>query len=325
MDANRLSVVFMGTPEFAVPVLAALDDSPLIDVVLVVTRPDAASGRGKALLPSPVRRCAQERGLAVLPTKTLRTPEVQLELQRAAADLFCVAAFGAIIPPEVLAMPRLGSLNVHASLLPRGRGAAPMQRALLEGQPELGWSIMQVEEGLDTGAYCRQGTVEVGELVYDEVAAEVSRAGAAALVEVLEGYARGEEPSWTEQDEALATHADKITKAEVLLDPSATAADNMHRIQASGDAAPARCQVAGRGLRVCRGHVLTPDEAGGLASRGTRLPAAGEVVVSAGRVLLGCADGVLEAVEVKPDGKRQMLAREFAAGLQGADRAWGAI
>ncbi len=323
--ARTLRAVFMGTPEFALGALRALHGAPFVEVALVVTRPDAASGRGKALLPSPVKALARELGYPVLETKTLRTSEVQARLAEAGADVFCVAAFGAILPREVIEMPPLGCLNVHASLLPRGRGAAPMQRALLEGEPRLGYSIMRIEEGLDTGPYCIQGSVEVGERTYPEVSAELSDLGGAALVEALRSFVEGDGPAWTAQDDALATHADKIAKAEVLLDPTASADVNMHRVQASSDAAPARCSVAGRTLRVVRAHRPGALELVDLAADGCALPSAGGVLCSHGRVLLGCSEGVLELLEVKPDGKRAMAASEFAAGVRGADASWEAI
>lgn len=318
---ERLRVVFMGTPEFSLGSLRALLEADFVDVALAVTRPDAVSGRGKKLIPSPVKALAAENDVPVLETKTLRDPEVQALLAEQKADVFCVAAYGAIIPPAVLEMPRLGCLNVHASLLPAGRGAAPMQRDLLEGKPRLGFSIMRIEEGLDTGPYCLQDSVEVGERTYPEVSAELSALGGAALVEALRVLACGEELAWTVQD-ALATHAAKIDKAEVLLSPADSAAVNLHRVQASSDAAPARVVVAGRPLRVLKAHLLDKRELGEL---GGAVLQPGAVGVFKRRVLLGCPQGVLELLEVKPDGKRAMAAVEFAAGIHTDDALWEAI
>lgn len=321
MEPRRLRVVFMGTPAFGLGPLQALLNADFVDVSLVVTRPDAVSGRGKKLLPSPVKALAIERGLPVLETKTLRTPEVQEVLAQQNADVFCVAAYGAILPSEVLTMAPLGCLNVHASLLPAGRGAAPMQRALLEGEPRLGFSIMQIEEGLDTGPYCLQGSVEAGERTYDEISTELSTLGGEALIEVLRTYACGEEPAWTVQDDARATHAAKLDKGDVLLDSACSAVVNRCRVQASSDAAPARCLIAGRPVRVLKAHVLDADEQAALAGR----PASGEVRVAQRRLLLGCADGVLEVLEIKPDGKRAMEAAAFAAGIHATDATWEAL
>ena len=318
---EKLRCVFMGTPEFALGPLEALAQAPFIEIVCAFTRPDAVSGRGKKLVPSPVAAWCEEHGIPVVKTKTVRTDEMKSALAQAHADVFCVAAYGAILPTDVIEMPRLGCFNVHASVLPQGRGAAPMQRALLTGDEPLGYSIMRIEEGLDSGPYCRQGSVEAGERTYAEVSAEISRLGGAALVDVMRDLARGIAPAWVEQDDAAVTHADKIDKSEVLLDPSVPAQVNMRRVQASGDAAPARCNIDARGARVCRAQVLDAEELGQLDEP----LAAGEVVVWHKRLLLGCAQGVLEVVEVKPDGKRAMLGSEFAASVRGKRGNWEAL
>lgn len=308
-----LRCVFMGTPEFALGPLEALAACPDAEIALVVTRPDAASGRGGALLPSPVKARALELGLPVMEARSLRSEEAAAALREAGADLFCVAAYGAILPPAVLQIPRLGCLNVHASLLPRWRGAAPMQRALLAGDERLGYSIMRMEEGLDTGPYCAQGSVEAAGRPYPEISEELSRMGGEALAEVAGMLARGQEPSWTAQDESQATYAEKVGKAEVLLDPALPAVQNMRRSQASSDAAPARCKVGGRGVRVLRARLAQGGPGQGAASS------------QGGRLLLGCSDGALEAIELRPDGKRAMSGKEFAAGLRGQDAAWGRV
>lgn len=317
---EKLRCVFMGTPEFALGPLQALVDAPFVEVVHALTRPDAVSGRGRALVPSPVAAFCEAHGIPVLKTKTVRTDEVKAALAQMGADVFCVAAYGAILPADVIAMPRLGCLNVHASVLPQGRGAAPMQRALLTGAEPLGYSVMRIEEGLDSGPYCRQGVIEPGERTYEQVSEEISRLGGAALVEVLADLVQGADPGWVAQDDALATHADKIDKSEVLLDPAVSAERNMRRVQASSDAAPARCRLDGRAARVCRAHVLDADEAAELGG----LPA-GELAVWHKRLVMGCAQGALEAVEVKPDGKRVMLGSEFAASVRGKRGNWEAL
>ena len=305
----RLRVVFMGTPAYALGSLDALARADFLDVALVVTRPDAVSRRGSKKVPSEVKARALGLGIPVLETKTLRTPEVQRQLREAGADVFCVTAFGAIIPDEVLAMPRLGSLNVHASLLPRWRGAAPMQRALLAGDERLGYSVMRIVSELDAGAWCVQGSVEAAGRPFGELSAELSRLGGEALVGVLRRMARGEDIAWVEQDASQATYAAKLDKSELMLSPALRALDNARRVQASSDEAPARCVVAGRGVRVLDARVA--DASAGAA------PAAGEVLARRGRVFLGCADGAIELVGVRPDGKRAMEASAFAAGLHG--------
>lgn len=307
MADTRLRVVFMGTPDFAVPSLERLAERH--DVALVLTRPDAVRGRGKALVPSPVKARALELELPVVETSRI-TPEVADALRAAAADVFCVAAYGCILPDEVLAMAPGGCVNVHASLLPRWRGAAPIQRAILAGDEETGVSIMRIGHGVDTGAYCAQASVVVGEKDAEALTAELARVGAELLVETLPSVVDGT-AAWVEQDEALVTHAAKIEKRELMLDPADGARANALRVQASGDTAPARCVVAGRGVRVCAARVGEKDVA------------PGGVAVGRGRVWLGCADGSLELLRVKPDGKREMEAGAWAAGLRGDGLGWG--
>ncbi len=302
-----MRVVFMGTPDFAVPSLEALAERH--DVALVLTRPDAVRGRGKALVPSPVKARALELGLPVLETSRM-TPEALDALRAAAADVFCVAAYGCILPDEVLTMAPGGCVNVHASLLPRWRGAAPIQRAILAGDAETGVSIMRIGHGVDTGAYCAQASTPVGEKGTEELTAELARLGAELLVDMLPSVLDGT-AVWVEQDEALVTHAAKIAKAELALDPMDAARENALRVQASGDTAPARCAVAGRGVRVCAARSVEKDVAPGV------------VTVGHGRVWLGCADGALEILRVKPDGKREMEASAWAAGLRGDGLTWG--
>lgn len=304
---SKLRVVFMGTPEFSVPSLDAL--AAAHEVALVLTRPDAVRGRGRALVPSPVKARALELGLPVLECSRM-TPEVLAALDAASADVFCVVAFGCILPDEVLQMAPGGCVNVHASLLPRWRGAAPIQRSILAGDERTGVSVMRIGHGVDTGAYCAQSSTEIGEKDAASLTAELARMGAELLVRALPSVVDGS-AAWVEQDEALVTHAAKIEKAELLLDPSAPARENALRVQASGDTAPARCTVAGRGVRVCAARLSE------------RAVGPSGVLVSRGRVWLGCADGSLELLRVKPDGKREMDASAWSSGLRGDGLSWG--
>lgn len=307
-----MRIVFMGTPDFAVPSLRAL--AAAHDVALVLTRPDAVRSRGKKLEPSPVKAAALELGLPVLEAKRME-PEVVDALRAARADVFCVAAYGCILPDEVLTMAPLGCVNVHASLLPRWRGAAPIQRAILAGDAEAGVSIMRIGHGVDTGAYCAQASCSVAGKSADELTSELAELGAGLLLEVLPELAAGT-VSWTEQDEALVTHAAKIQKAELRLDPAVSAADNERRALASSDAAPARCMLAGKSVRVLAARVAPVSGA---------VLAAGELAIQGGRVLLGCGEGALEVLELKPDGKRAMDAAAWAAGQRGAAVTWEAL
>lgn len=301
-----MRIVFMGTPGFAVPSLRALAGAH--DVRLVLTRPDAVRGRGKRLEPSAVKAAATELGIDVLETKRI-TDDVMSSIRAADPDVIVVAAFGCILPDAVLKAAPLGCVNVHASSLPRWRGAAPIQRAILSGDARAGVSIMRVVHDLDAGAYCRQADVEVGEKSCPQVMGELAELGARELLAALDQMADGT-AVWVEQDESKVTYAKKVEKAEMLLDPAATALDNRRRVQTSLDAAPARMAVAGRGVRVLAARV---------AEEGA---ARGEVIVRHGRVIAGCADGAIELLRVKPDGKREMEASAWAAGLRQKQLAW---
>lgn len=304
-----MRVVFMGTPDFAVPSLREL--ASRFEVVLVLTRPDAVRSRGKKLEPSPVKAAALELDIPVMEATRI-TPEVMDRLHEAKADIFCVAAYGCILPDEVLHMAPLGIVNVHASLLPRWRGAAPIQRAILAGDERAGISIMRIGHGVDTGAYCAQASCSVAGKTADELTVELAQLGAVLLCDTLPALADGT-AVWTEQDESLVTHAQKISKAEMRLDPQESALVNLRRVLASSDAAPARCIAAGKPVRIMRAAAADGDAS---------MCAAGELVCQSKRIYIGCSDGALEVTSVKPDGKRQMDASAWAAGLHGDALAW---
>lgn len=304
-----MRVVFMGTPSFAVPSLRALVEAH--EVTLVVTRPDAIRGRGKRLEPSPVKIAAVKLGIPVLEAKRLGHEETA-RIVGCEPDIICVAAYGAILSDEVLDIAPQGTVNVHASLLPRGRGAAPIQRAVLEGDKLVGVSIMRIVKELDAGPYCRQASIEVGDTPCAEVMASLAVLGATELVAALNQIEDGT-VSWTEQDASLVTYAAKVEKREMLLDPKDSALDNRRRVQASLDTAPARAVVGGKGVRVMD------------ACMGDKRVGQGDVLVERARVFLGCADASLEVLRVKPDGRREMEAAAWASGLRGKDIAWARV
>ena len=303
-----MHIVFMGTPDFAVPSLVRLVEAGH-DVALVVTRPDAVRGRGRKLVASPVKAKALELGLKVIEANRME-PSVVEELDAANADIFCVAAYGCILPDAVLTMAPLGIVNVHASLLPRWRGAAPIQRAILAGDDLAGVSIMRIGHGVDTGAYCAQASTSVSGKHADVLTDELAELGGRLLVDTLPAIADGD-AVWTEQDETLVTHAAKISKAEMRLDPHMDATDIVRHILASSDAAPARCAIAGKPVRILDAAIADrnlPDSS---------------ALVDGKRVFLGAADGCIEILEVKPDGKRAMPASAWAAGIHGSELSWG--
>ena len=309
-----MNIVFMGTPEFAVPSLRALVAAGH-NVPLVLTRPDAVRGRGKKLDPSPVKAVALELGLRVIEANRI-TDEIVDELASVNADIFCVAAYGCILPDRVLHMAPLGIVNVHASLLPRWRGAAPIQRSILAGDEKTGVSIMRIGHGVDTGAYCAQASCSVAEKTAVQLTDELAELGAQLLVDTLPVLERGEE-TWTDQDEALVTHAAKISKVEMRIAPEDGVDAIVRHVFASSDAAPARCLVAGKGVRITEARGVPQDVAAPIHD----LPM-GAVRCAEKRVFFGASDGSFEVLEVKPDGKREMPAKAWAAGLHGDDLCW---
>ncbi len=306
-----MRVVFMGTPEFAVPALRALNEHH--SVAAVYTRPDAVSGRGSSTRFSPVKEAALELGLSVFQPATLRDPDVWDDLRSLAPDAIIVAAYGLILPPEVLSIAPHGAVNVHASLLPRWRGAAPIQRAILAGDPEVGVSIMQMEEGLDTGAFCVTRTLPVGESSTTRLTEALATAGADALIEALDRIAQGT-CDWLSQDPTLVTYAEKIAKADVALDPTLTADQALRRIRASSAQAPSRMTLGGKALTALEAHATSC----GIAQ--------GAVALDRTGILIGLADGAIELTTIKPDGKAAMRASDWARGARVSDTTeWGPI
>lgn len=305
-----MRVVFMGTPKLAADILVELAQQH--EVVCAYTRPDAVRGRGAKLEPSPVKAAAERLGIPVRTPKTLRDAEEQAALTALAPDAICVAAYGCILPREVLDVPRYGCLNVHASLLPRWRGAAPIERAILAGDEQTGVCIMRMEEGLDTGPYCVRRATEVAGKSAAELTDELANLGARALLTGLSVVEQGG-AEWIAQDDAQATYAQKLSKDELRLDPAQPAVCALRKVLASSDAHPARAVVAGRTCTLERAAV--PDDERALAL-GEGI-GAGEVRFAGKRLFLGAADGALEVLALKPDGKKSMDARAFAAGVQG--------
>jgi len=302
-------VVFMGTPQFAVGILEALAGAH--DVVAVYTRPDAVSGRGARTRPTPVKLFAEEHGIPVVQPRTLRDEAEQARLRVFDADIIVVAAYGLILPLAVLGAAPLGAVNVHGSLLPRWRGAAPVQRAILAGDRETGVAIMRMEEGLDTGPFCLTAHTETDDKSAIELTEELSTLGAGLLLEALDAIEAGT-CHWVAQDDSLATYADKVTRDDVAIDPAMTALDAARRVRASSAQAGTRVVIAGRGATVIRAHA-SAEGAG----------AAGSVTLSQHGIVLGLSDGGLEIDVVKPDGKHEMNALDWARGLRlTADAEW---
>jgi methionyl-tRNA formyltransferase len=300
---RSLRIAFAGTPQFAVPALRVLLSSAH-QVVGVLTQPDRPAGRGQQLRASPIKLLAAGHSLPVSQPPTLRTPEGRAELERWAPDLLVVVAYGLILPEPVLVLPRLGCVNIHGSLLPRWRGAAPIQRAILAGDAETGVTIMQLDAGLDTGPMLleRRRPIHSHETAGDLHDA-LSELGAAALADAIDGIAAGTLAA-RPQPATGATYAPKIEKAEARLDWNAAATELDRRVRAFNPWPIAETSFAGEQLRVLRARVA--DQPAAEAAPGTVLGVAED------GLRVACGDGVLAVRELQRAGKRPISARDFA-------------
>jgi len=296
-----LRILFAGTPDFSVPPLKALLEAGH-QVVGVYTQPDRPAGRGRKLTPSPVKALALAEGLPVHQPTSLRDAQAQAELQALAPDLMVVVAYGLLLPPAVLATPRLGCVNIHASLLPRWRGAAPIQRAIEAGDDQTGISIMQMDEGLDTGpVYLRKAIPiaadETGGSLHDRLA----RLGAEALMEALPGIAAGTLTPQP-QDDAQATYAAKLTKAEATIDWHQPAQVIERKVRAFNPWPVAQTPYRGASLRIWEAQAL---------KTATDQPPGTVVAAERTGVEVATGDGLLRITRLQMPGKRAMDAADF--------------
>ena len=300
-----MRVVFMGSPEFAVPCLRALASKH--DVAFVVSQPDKPAGRGGQLTPPPVKATAVDLGLPVIQPKSARTGELEKALRESGAELAAVVAYGKILPRAVLeALPR-GCINVHASILPRYRGAAPVQWAVIDGEHETGVAIMQLDEGMDTGPVLLEKRVAIDpDETSGELLARLAPIGAAALLEAIELIASGRATPIA-QDHAASTHAPMLTKADGAIDFTQPAPKVAARIRGVDPWPGAQALLRGQIVKVFRAR----------AAAGTSgAPPAGTVVaVDANGLHVACGDGGVVVIrDVQAPGRKRLTAAQFAAG-----------
>jgi len=303
-----MNLIFAGTPEFAAVILSGLLASQH-RILAIYTQPDRAAGRGRKLRASAVKILAAQHDLAIVQPHSLRDQTVQQQIASHHADLIIVAAYGMLLPPSILAIPRLGCINVHASLLPRWRGAAPIQRAIEAGDEQTGICIMRMEKGLDTGPILAQRSCPIGDrdtagVVHDKLAA----IGRDLLLEILEPLASAALTE-TIQDDAIATYAQRLNKSDAYLDWKRNAVTLDRQIRAFNPRPGAWTQWAVAGqpaptrLRVLLAHPLdlaqTGSEPGAILS------------VHNGELIVACGDGALALEQVQMAGKRAVSAREF--------------
>lgn len=303
-----MRIVFAGTPEPAVPSLQALLDSRH-EVLAVVTRPDAPAGRGRSLRPSPVKELAVEAGIEVLTPVTARDPEFHAALRALEPDAVPVVAYGNLVPAEALTIPRHGWINLHFSLLPHLRGAAPVQHAIIDGESRTGASTFVLEAGLDTGPVIDTITTEIGpDETSGDLLGRLAVEGAALLVRTLDALEDGSATLTVQAGEV--TLAPKLVREHGLIDWSRPAGAIHDLVRGCSPAPGAWTTFRGQTLKV---HATaTPDDV-------AAAPAAGQLVAERNRVLVGTGDGVLRLVTVQPQGKKAMAAADWARGVRVGD------
>ncbi|WP_462371777.1 methionyl-tRNA formyltransferase [Phascolarctobacterium succinatutens] len=301
-----MRIVFMGTPDFAVGSLQALCESGKHEILAVVTQPDRPKGRGNKLLQTPVKEYALAQGLTVYQPQKVKTPEFVELLHELQPELIVVAAFGQFLSKEILELPKYGCINVHASLLPKYRGAAPIQYAIIKGEKESGVTIMQMDIGMDTGAMLDKVVVPIAEnTTMGELHDALREQGATLLLQVIDKIAAGTavaEP----QDEAQATYATLLDRSMEHIDWSKTAQE-VHNLIRGFNPAPSTFTKLpnGKSLKIWGSKMTDKSSA---AAAGT--------VIETGKhsFFVACGEGVLEITEVQPESKKRMPAQVFLNG-----------
>ena len=310
-----LRVAFAGTPDFALPAFHALVGSRHV-VVGVLTQPDRPKGRGRQLASSPVKLAAQRSGVPLSQPVTLKTEADRADLAAWQADVLVVVAYGLILPRAALELPRLGCVNIHASLLPRWRGAAPIQRAILAGDAQTGVSIMRMDVGLDTGPVFLERPVaiapdETGGSLHDRLAAE----GGSAVLHVLDQLSTNS-ARLTPQREDGVTYASKIEKSEALIDWGRDAVDIERQVRAFNPWPIAETRLDGEQLRIYAARVID-------ANCESNVGESGKIVDSSDAIVVACGRGRLALTELQRPGRRPVAARDLINTLDLAGRRLG--
>ncbi|MDP1659130.1 MAG: methionyl-tRNA formyltransferase [Methylotenera sp.] len=297
-----MKIIFAGTPDFAVPALAALIETGH-QIVMVLTQPDRPAGRGMKLKASPVKVLAEQHHLNVCQPETLKDAAVQAQIEAVNADVMIVAAYGLIIPTVVLNMPRFGCYNIHASLLPRWRGAAPIHRSILAGDAETGVTIMEVVPALDAGAMVSRGVVSITDSDTTQTLHDaLSNIGAELMVQAMATLEEQGTLPAAQQDEALVTYAHKLEKSEAAIDWHKSAIEVSRQVRAFNPFPVAQGTLKDA---VCRIWMATAKA--GKAK-------AGEIVSVHDGVTVGCGEGLLHITELQAPGGKRLSAQAFVQG-----------
>lgn len=302
-----MKIVFMGTPDFAVGALQALLEDGY-QITAVVTQPDKAKGRSGQLQPTPVKECAQKYGIPVLQPRRIKAPEAIEELKKYEADVYVVAAFGQILSQEILDMPKLGCLNIHGSLLPKYRGASPIQHAIIDGEQETGITIQQMNAGVDTGDILYQKSIPIApEDTYESLYNKLLLLGGEAICEALPLLEKGQLTA-VKQDDSLSSHAPLLEKQMGHLDFAQDAVMLDRLIRGVTPWPSAYTFYNGKQLKIWRAVPVeqegTPAEAGTI------------VEVDKESVTVACQRGALRITELQLEGKKRMTAHDFLLGIR---------
>lgn len=296
-----MRIVFMGTPDFAVPCLDALVKDGN-EIAGVFTQPDKPKGRGYTMTPPPVKERALEYGLDVYQPMTLKDAEIQEQLRSLSPEMIVVVAYGKILPKEIIDMPVYGCVNIHASLLPLYRGAAPIQQSVLDGCTVTGVTAQCMDIGIDTGDILMKSETEIGENeTADELHDRLSIMGAELIVKVVHSASEGT-LTREKQDESKATHVGKLTKEMSVINFGRSAREIHNQVRGLNSWPSASAMLNGRRIKIHRT----------LISKGKGEP--GEVL-SLNPLIVACGEGALEIVELQPEGKKKMSASAFVNGL----------
>lgn len=299
---EKLRIIFMGTPEFAVPSLKKLCE--VHEVVCVVTQPDRPKGRGQKLLPPPVKVFAEEKNIPVLQPLKVKTPEAVAELKKFSADLIIVVAFGQILSQEILDLPKFGCINVHASLLPRYRGAAPIEWSLINGEKITGVTTMQMDAGLDTGDMLLKAEVKISdEMILPELREKLQETGAELLIKTLEKLQRGElQP--IKQDDSLSNYAPMLKKETGLIDWNKSAREIHNLVR--GLYGGAYAFMNGQKIKIWRTKIH---------SENSKTPP-GKMKIHGKNILIGTGQGTLEILEMQAPNEKKVDAEIICAGFK---------
>jgi len=300
-----LRIIFAGTPEFAVPALAALIAAKH-EIVMVLTQPDRPAGRGMQLKASPVKQLALQHSLNVFQPESLKSAEAQAQIAAVQADVMIVAAYGLIIPTVVLNMPKFGCYNIHASLLPRWRGAAPIHRALLAGDTETGVTIMEVVPALDAGAMVSKGVVPITEQDTTQTLHDkLSKIGAELMVQAMRELAEKDVLPAIPQVESLVTYAHKLEKSEAAIDWTKSAVEISRQVRAFNPFPVATAQFRGETCRIWFASALNEILNINIDKK------AGEVIALGANIHAACGQGILEIHELQMPGGKRLSAAQF--------------